>query len=120
MFKSSMLFYAVLTVGLFAGENQIEITGVVQANAQTQMKVTSVYGATIEQDILVQTNHRGLTLSLANAPLSNVLLNQHAMGTAPLDFSSDVHAKPTKVGELIISQKESNPLNAVALIVSIK
>ena len=123
-----MLRLSFLFVGLFGSSllatNQIQITGVVQANANTQLKTTYVDGHQIQQDILIQTNHRGLTLSLTPprrlnmVSSSHIWLNSTPMSNNPLDFSNNVHAKPTRVGELIISKNKNK--NSYALTVAVK
>jgi hypothetical protein len=118
MIKLSVLIFSISTITLLA-ENQIQITGIVKANANTQMKMIYANNNTIQQDIFVQTNHRGMTLSLADGfSSSDVWLNNNHMNSSPLDFSNEIHAKPTKVGELIISQKKNK--KSLGIIVSIK
>jgi len=113
MLRLSFLFAGLLSSSLLAN-NQIQISGVVQANANTQLKTTYVDKNQIQQDILIQTNHRGLTLSLTSSPRelstissSHILLNSTPMSCQPLDFSNNIHAKPTRVGELIISKNKN-------------
>jgi len=121
MFKLSILFCGVLTTGLLATSNQLQVSGVVQAHANTQTKMTYVDNTTVQEDILLQTNYRGLTLSLSDdsyMPSSYVWLNNNRMSQKPLDFSNEIYAKSTKVGELIISK--SGTINSLALIVAVK
>jgi len=116
-----ILFYGLLTTGLLANNNQIQISGVVQAHANTQTKMTYIDNTTIQQDILLQTNYSGLTLSISDdsyIPSSYVWLNNNRMSQKPLDFSNEIYAKSTKVGELIISK--SGTINSLVLIVAVK
>jgi len=115
-----ILFYGLLTTGLLANNNQIQISGVVQAHANTQTKMTYIDNTTIQQDILLQTNYSGLTLSISDDSYtpSDVWLNNNRMSQKPLDFSNKTYAKSTKVGELIISENKS--VDSLVLIVAVK
>jgi len=107
MLKLSILFCVVLTTGLLAN-NQITIRATVAAHANTQTKMTRVDNATVREDIYLQTNHRGLTIALSDSYYgTSTLMNYSPIGIIPINFSNEIYAKSTKVGELIISQKEN-------------
>lgn len=121
MLRLSFLLFGMLSTGLLAN-NKIQISATVQAKATTQTKLTYISDHTIQQDILIQTNHRGLTLSLSESSSlpSYAWLNNHRMGLSPLDFSEEIYAEPTKVAELMVAKTKGKVLNSIALIVSIK
>ncbi|SFV54435.1 hypothetical protein MNB_SV-12-981 [hydrothermal vent metagenome] len=100
-FTSSLL----LSTSLFAG--QISITATVAAHADTQSKITKIDNSSIRQDIYLKTNHQGLTIALSDSSYGTPLMNYSPMGVAPINFSDEIYNKSTRVGELIISQKEN-------------
>ena len=106
MFRSIFVISSLFSSSLFA--NQITIHATIAPHANTQMKMTQVNALSIKQDVYLQTNHKGLTISLSNSSYgTSTLMNYRPMTIAPMNFSNKIHTKPTKVGELIISQKEN-------------
>jgi hypothetical protein len=95
-----------LNISLMA-DSSIQITATVPVKAETKLKTTYYDESRIEQDILLQTNYQGLTLSFSNEKvnsLSKVWLNNALLSNRPLDFSTNRYRKFTRVGGLIISR----------------
>jgi len=103
-----LLFLAMVSSSVYA-ENQIRITATVNAKVNTQAKMTHIDNETIKEDIYLQTNHKGgLTISLSNSSYGvSALLDYIPVGITPIDFSDKIYLKPTRVGELIVSQKKN-------------
>jgi hypothetical protein len=117
MLKSFLLFYALLSSSLFAG--QITISATIAPHTHTQMKMTHVDSQNIRQDIYLQTNHQGLTIALSDSSYgSSTLMNYRPMGVIPINFADEIYTKPTRVGELIISQKENK--GSLGITISVK
>lgn len=117
MLKLSTLFCGVLATGLYA--NQITIRVTVVAHANTQMKTTQVTDSSIRQDIYLETNYQGLTIALSDSSYgTSTLMNGNPIGTIPMNFSDETYTKLTRVGELIISQKENQ--GSLGIIISVK
>jgi hypothetical protein len=117
MLKSFVLLSTLLSSSLFAG--QIIIKAIVAPHANTQTKLTHVDSQNIRQDIYLETNHQGLTIALSDSSYgSSTLMNYHPIGVAPMNLADKIYTKPTKVGELIISQKENK--GSLGITISVK
>ena len=116
MFKS-LLATTLLSASLFAG--QITIRATVAAHADTQMKTTFTDSNKIRQDIYLKNNYGGLTIALTDSSYgSSTLMNYIPLSINPINFSDDIHTKPTKVAELIISKQENK--GSLGITVSVK
>ena len=117
MFKSFLAFI-LLTLTLSAN-NQIKITATVATHATVQEKITHTDRYTMKQDIYLKNNYGGLTIALTDSSYgSSTLMNYIPLSINPINFSDDIHTKPTKVAELIISQKENR--GSLGITVSVK
>jgi hypothetical protein len=106
MFRSLLLITSLFASSLCA--NQITIRATIAPHANTQMKMTHFDALSIKQDIFLKTNQKGLTIVLTDSSYGQRhRLNNHPIGLSPVNLSDKIHTKPTKVGELIISQKEN-------------
>ena len=111
----SIIFFSDM---IFA-HNQIHITATVPAHAETQMKMLRVDKNILTQSIYLRTNHQGLTIALSNNSYgSSSLINNRSLSTIPMNFSDKIYSESTKVGELIISQKENH--GSLAVTISVK
>jgi len=103
---SKTIFFIFLSNALFAGT--ITIRATVAATATLQTKATYADFNIMKQDIYLKTNHKGLSIALTdNSYGSSNLMNQMPLSTIPLTLSNKIYTKPTKVGELLISQHEN-------------
>jgi len=100
-------------------ENQIRVSGTVEAYANTQHKSTVVNGDSLQQDLFLETNKQGLTIALTDDSFgSSIFLNHRLMGSRPIDFSDNIYSKPTKVGELTVSKRQN--LETVCVVIAVK
>jgi len=106
MLKTLTLLSSLCLSSLIA-DNTITIRATIAAHAKTQMKTTHVNSNTIRQDIYLKNNHSGLTIALSDSFYGTPLINYAPLSTTPMNFSDEINHKYTKVGELIISQKEN-------------
>jgi hypothetical protein len=117
MFRFFLLLSSLFATSLFSG--QITIRATVPAHAETQMKMVHVDSNSLRQSIYLKTNYRGLTIALSDSSYgSSTLMNYRHIGVTPINFSDDIYTKSTKVGELIISQKEN--IGSLGVTISVK
>ena len=117
MFKSILIISVLSSSLLFA--SHITIRATVAAHANTQTKTTFIDNGKIREDIYLENNYGGLTISLTdNSYGSSTLMNYIPLSISPINFSDDIHTKPTKIAELIISQKENK--GSLCITVSVK
>jgi len=108
MSRSLFSIFTLLSVNTLLANNQISITATVPAHASTQMKMTHVDNNSLRQDVYLQTNYQGLTIALSDSSYgSSSFINNRRLTTVPVNFSDETYSKSTKIGELIISQKEN-------------
>jgi hypothetical protein len=122
MFRSLYSFFVVMTLlfnGLLFANNQIHILATVPAHAETKMKILDVDSNSLRQSIYLKTNYRGLTIATSDSSYgSSTLMNYRPIGVTPINFSDDIYTKSTKVGELIISQKDNR--GSLGITISVK
>jgi hypothetical protein len=117
MFRSLLLITSLFASSLCA--NQITIRVTIAPHANTQMKMTHVDALSIKQDIFLKTNHQGFSIALTEDIYGQSnFINGQRLTLAPLSLSDNIHKIPTKVGELVISQKENK--GSLGITISVK
>jgi len=106
MLKTLTLLSSLCLSSLIA-DNTITIRATIAAHANIQMKTTHIDNDTIRQDIYLKNNCSSLIIALSDNSYGNTFINYTPLNTNPIKFSDKIHHKSTKVGELIISQKEN-------------
>ena len=114
---SKTIFFIFLSNALFAGT--ITIRATVGGEATLQTKVTYADFTIMKQDIYLKTNHKGLTIALTDNSYGSLnLLSQMPLSTIPMTLSDEAYKKPTKIGELLISQHENR--GSLGITISVK